>query len=167
MIQPLHERVTEWRKSAQQTNSKIPKRAESPANCRSPVKRNFSLRKGFSTENLVNKIGNVMTLSRKNSRKPSRDRIHSTENDKHSPLGVLIQESSFSGVIEESVRRETLDANVTENRARISIFARSMTPYINSHTELQAAAQQIASINMSKPSLISQNAVRHWVSHIL
>ena len=65
------------------------------------------------------------------------------------------------------MRRETLEANGTENRARISIFARSMTPYINSHTELQAAAQQIASINMSKPSLISQNAVRHWVSHIL
>ena len=64
----------------------------------------------------------------------------------------------------ETVRRECLEANVTENRARISIFARSMTPYLQAHAQIGSAAGQIAAINMAKPSQISQNAVRHWVS---
>ena len=67
VIQPLSERVIEWRKQTR-------KRDESPSiasSLASPSRR--LLRKGSSTENLINKMGSVMTLSRK-SRKPSRDR---------------------------------------------------------------------------------------------
>ena len=72
VIQPLSERVIEWRKQTR-------KRDESPSiasSLASPSRR--LLRKGSSTENLINKMGSVMTLSRK-SRKPSRDRKESSK----------------------------------------------------------------------------------------
>lgn len=72
VIQPLSERVIEWRKQTR-------KRDESPSitsSLASPSRR--LLRKGSSTENLINKMGSVMTLSRK-SRKPSRDRKDSSK----------------------------------------------------------------------------------------
>ena len=83
VIQPLSERVIEWRKQTR-------KRDESPSmssSLASPSRR--LLRKGSSTENLINKMGSVMTLSRK-SRKPSRDRKESSKGTPKDTLKAVL-----------------------------------------------------------------------------
>jgi hypothetical protein len=137
VIQPLSERVIEWRKQTR-------KRDESPSitsSLASPSRR--LLRKGSSTENLINKMGSVMTLSRK-SRKPSRDRKDSSKET-------------------EMVSRETLEASVTESQARITIFVRSMTPYVQSHVEISKSTKEFSQLSFVKATQINQNQINQWI----
>lgn len=84
-----------------------------------------------------------MTLSRK-SRKPSRDR---KQPEPEEPIQL--------------VGRETLIATTTEAQARISIFARSMTPYIKSHGEVARSAELMMTTEI--PNRINKQSVNHWV----
>ena len=107
VIEPLSERVAEWRKSDPVNRQQQQHQQQRTTRL---------LRKGSSTENLINKMGSVMTLSRK-SRKPSRDRKIS-ESERHQPPPLAM------------VSRDTLTDTATEAQARMAIFARSMSPYI-------------------------------------
>ena len=150
VIQPLSERVIEWRKQTR-------KRDESPSigsSLASPSRR--LLRKGSSTENLINKMGSVMTLSRK-SRKPSRDR-------KDSSKGIILIILTSADLIldTEMVSRETLEASVTESQARITIFVRSMTPYVQSHVEISKSTKEFSQLSFVKATQINQNQINQW-----
>ena len=114
VIEPLSERVAEWRKS--DPMGRLQQQQQQQQHQRATR----LLRKGSSTENLINKMGSVMTLSRK-SRKPSRDRKGSeserlSQQQQPPPLAM--------------VSRDTLADTATEAQARMAIFARSMSPYI-------------------------------------
>merc|ERR1712042_248369 len=90
-------------------------------------------------------MGSVMTLSRK-SRKPSRDR----------------KDGSYSKDA-EMVSRETLEASVTESQARITIFVRSMTPYVQSHVEISKSTKDFSQLSFVKATQINQNAINQWI----
>lgn len=134
VIEPLSERVAEWRKSDQPRGG--------------AQQRSRLLRKGSSTENLINKMGSVMTLSRK-SRKPSRDRKPTQEDPREMPM----------------VGRDTLVSTTTEAQARMSIFARSLTPYIQSHSEVSKKAEVLANSDLNKCARINQQTVNHWIDN--
>ena len=150
VIQPLSERVIEWRKQTR-------KRDESPSiasSLASPSRR--LLRKGSSTENLINKMGSVMTLSRK-SRKPSRDRKDSSKGI----ISIILTSTDFI-LDTEMVSRETLEASVTESQARITIFVRSMTPYVQSHVEISKSTKEFSQLSFVKATQINQNQINQW-----
>ena len=61
------------------------------------------------------------------------------------------------------VGRDTLVSTTTEAQARMSIFARSLTPYIQSHSEVSKKAEALANSDLNKCARINQQTVNHWV----
>ena len=61
------------------------------------------------------------------------------------------------------VSRETLEASVTESQARITIFVRSMTPYVQSHAEISKSTKDFSQLSFVKATQINQNAISQWV----
>lgn len=94
-----------------------------------------------------------MTLSRK-SRKPSRDR-------KGSESERLSQQQQPPSLA--MVSRDTLADTATEAQARMAIFARSMSPYIQSHCELAKRTGEVANSDLSGGARINRQTVNHWI----
>ena len=62
----------------------------------------------------------------------------------------------------EMVSRETLEASVTESQARITIFVRSMTPYVQSHVEISKSTKEFSQLSFVKATQINQNQINQW-----
>ena len=62
----------------------------------------------------------------------------------------------------EMVSRETLEASVTESQARITIFVRSMTPYVQSHMEISKSSKEFSQLSFVKATQINQNQINQW-----
>ena len=100
-----------------------------------------------------------MTLSRK-SRKPSRDRKESSKGTSKDTLKAVSLNYFFLDT--EMVTRETLEASVTESQARITIFVRSMTPYVQSHVEISKSTKEFSQLSFVKATQINQNQISQW-----
>ena len=143
MLAPLEERVSEWRKMAQNdAQLGTPKRSMSES-----MK---NLRKGTSSENLFNRA--AMTLSRRSRRgSSSRDgKNREPQNGVESPIYVS---------------KENLTDILVENRARITTFVRSLQPYYAANIEHgQKTAQLTSEIGtMATLSHIKTSQIQNWV----
>lgn len=143
VLAPLEERVSEWRKMAQNdAQLGTPKRSMSES-----MK---NLRKGASSENLFNRA--AMTLSRRSRRgSSSRDgKNREPQNGVESPIYVS---------------KENLTDILVENRARITTFVRSLQPYYAANIEHgQKTAQLTSEIGtMATLSHIKTSQIQNWV----